>query len=214
MLAYPVTPIDPCLRILWTFLFLAASLNAHTQVWDDPKCTESEVSAPRGNHVVMSCNISNTFRDVTIELTANGKTRTIFNGKPPGNYFNDSWQLHIQGSQAQLVIAEVQDIHAGQYLWRLRGNQRPPDQFILLNVTDLDTAHQEEPESLGVIAESPPTVRTDIIITVIVVIIIITIGTTAFAWYKHSRSPKCHRYEVPVPYLSHGSTHSLYLTLP
>lgn len=104
-------------------------------VWDDPKCTEAEVSAPRGSRVVMACNISNTFSDVTIELTANGKTSTIFNTRPPGNHFNDSWQLRIQGRQAHLVIAEVQDIHAGQYLWRLHGGQRPPDQFIFLNVT-------------------------------------------------------------------------------
>ncbi|ERE69269.1 secreted and transmembrane protein 1A-like protein, partial [Cricetulus griseus] len=122
-------------RILWTLLLLAASLNAHTQTWDNPTCTESEVSAPRGNRVVMACNISNTFRDVTIGLTANGKTSTIFNTKPPGNYFNDSWQLQIQGGQAYLVITDVQDIHAGQYVWRLNGNQRPPDQFIVLNVT-------------------------------------------------------------------------------
>ncbi|EGW06290.1 Secreted and transmembrane protein 1A [Cricetulus griseus] len=118
--------------------------------WDNPTCTESEVSAPRGNRVVMACNISNTFRDVTIGLTANGKTSTIFNTKPPGNYFNDSWQLQIQGGQAYLVITDVQDIHAGQYVWRLNGNQRPPDQFIVLNVTEIPVLMASEGESVNI----------------------------------------------------------------
>lgn len=82
----------------------------------------------------MACNISNTFRDITIELTANGKTTTIFNKKPPGNYSNDSWQLQIQGGQAQLVITDAQDIHAGSYLWQLNGRQRR-NMYLILNVT-------------------------------------------------------------------------------
>ncbi|XP_035294057.1 secreted and transmembrane protein 1b-like [Cricetulus griseus] len=217
MVAYSVTSTGPCPRILWTLLLLAASLNAHTQTWDNPTCTESEVSAPRGNRVVMACNISNTFRDVTIGLTANGKTSTIFNTKPPGNYFNDSWQLQIQGGQAYLVITDVQDIHAGQYVWRLNGNQRPPDQFIVLNVTDPDTEDQE-PESLQVIAEPPPAVHTDVtivmIIIIIIIVVVVIIGIIAFAWYKHYGSRKHHRYEVPGPGLSPGSPHSPYLALP
>uniref|UniRef100_A0A8C2QPP9 Secreted and transmembrane 1B n=1 Tax=Cricetulus griseus TaxID=10029 RepID=A0A8C2QPP9_CRIGR len=210
MVAYSVTSTGPCPRILWTLLLLAASLNAHTQTWDNPTCTESEVSAPRGNRVVMACNISNTFRDVTIGLTANGKTSTIFNTKPPGNYFNDSWQLQIQGGQAYLVITDVQDIHAGQYVWRLNGNQRPPDQFIVLN--------DQEPESLQVIAEPPPAVHTDVtivmIIIIIIIVVVVIIGIIAFAWYKHYGSRKHHRYEVLGPGLSPGSPHSPYLALP
>lgn len=102
--------------------------------WDDPVCTEPEVSTLRGSRVLMACNISHTFTDVTIELTADGKTTTIFDQKPPGNYFKDSWHLQIQGGHAQLVITDVQDIHAGEYLWRLHGFQRQ-DESLTLNVT-------------------------------------------------------------------------------
>ncbi|OBS70982.1 hypothetical protein A6R68_00479 [Neotoma lepida] len=212
MLAYSITSTGPCPRILWTLLLLAASLNAHNQNWDNPRCTEL-VSAPRGNCVVMACNISNTFRDVTIELTANGKIKTIFNKKPPGNYSNDSWQLQIQGGQAQLVITDAQDIHAGSYLWQLHGRQRK-NMHLILNVTDLATANQE-PESLQVSAEGPSAVSMNVTIIVVVVISIsIIIGFSAFAWYKHSHPWKHHRFEVLVPGLNHGFPGSHYLTLP
>lgn len=82
----------------------------------------------------MACNISNALRDVTIELTASGKTRAIFSRAPPGNNFKDSWWLHIQGGQARLVITGAQDVHAGQYLWKLHGLQRNSWEFVL-NVT-------------------------------------------------------------------------------
>ncbi|XP_052612106.1 secreted and transmembrane protein 1b-like [Peromyscus californicus insignis] len=209
MLAYPITFTGPCPRTLWTLLLLVVSLNAHNQNWDNPRCTEV-VSAPRGDCVEMSCNISNTFRDITIELTANGKTTTIFNKKPPGNYLNDSWQLQIQGGQAQLVITDAQDIHAGSYLWQLHGCQRR-NMHLILNVTDLATANQD-PESLQVSAEPPSAVSTEVII--ILVFSIIIIGISAFAWYKHSHLPRCHRFEVPGPGLNHKFPGISYLTLP
>ncbi|OBS70983.1 hypothetical protein A6R68_00480, partial [Neotoma lepida] len=109
---------------MFSILLLAVSLNAQNESWDSPICTKSVLSVARGSHAVMTCNISNTFRDVTIELTANGKIRNIFNKKPPGNYSNESWQLQIQGGQAQLVITDAQGIHAGSYLWQLHGRQR------------------------------------------------------------------------------------------
>ncbi|XP_028740827.2 secreted and transmembrane protein 1b isoform X1 [Peromyscus leucopus] len=197
MLAYPITFTGPCPRILWALLLLVVSLNAHNQNWDNPRCTEV-VSAPRGNCVEMACNISNTFRDITIELTANGKTTTIFNKKPPGNYSNDSWQLQIQGGQAQLVITDAQDIHAGSYLWQLNGRQRR-NMYLILNVTELATANQD-PESLEVSAEPPSAVSKEVgIIVVGVFSIIIIIGISEFAWYKHSHLLRCHRFVVPGP---------------
>lgn len=82
----------------------------------------------------MACNVSTIFREVTINLTAYGTTTTIFNKKPPGNHSNDSWQLQIQGGQAQLVITDAQGIHAGEYWWTLRGFQKTLKNFTL-NVT-------------------------------------------------------------------------------
>lgn len=84
--------------------------------------------------MVLACNISDNFRDVTIDLTASGKTTIIFNQMPPGNYSKGSWQLQIQGGQAQLVITDAQDIHAGKYWWKLRGKQTNYTDFTL-NVT-------------------------------------------------------------------------------
>ncbi|CAO2646458.1 Secreted and transmembrane protein 1b [Lemmus lemmus] len=202
MVAYPVISTGSCPRILCILLLLTASLNAHNHQWDKPVCTKpAEVSAPRGSRVLMGCNISHTFKDITIELTANGKTMTIFDQKPPGNYFNDSWHLQIQGGQAQLVITDAQDIHAGQYLWRLNGLQRK-DENLTLNVT----------ESLQVNAGPPSSdneVRVIVVIIIIVILIIISI-MVVFACRKRYRLPKYHRYEVPGPDLSHefpGSPH-------
>ncbi|XP_057632461.1 secreted and transmembrane protein 1b-like [Chionomys nivalis] len=220
MAAYPVTSTGSCPRILWTLLLLAASLNAHNQRWDNPVCTEPEVFAPRGSLVLLACNISHTFKDVTIELTANGKTKTIFDQKPPGNYFKDLWHLHIQGGHAQLVITDVQDIHAGEYLWRLHGLQRK-DEHLTLNVTDLDTTDQE-PESLQVNAEPPPSGSGKVIVVIIVVTVVSStiIGVSVRVYRKCSRSLKYHRYEGPGPGLSHGfpgaphGPHSPHQTLP
>ncbi|XP_036051234.1 secreted and transmembrane protein 1b-like [Onychomys torridus] len=199
MLAYPITFTGPCPRILWTPLLLVASLNAHNQNWDNPRCTEV-VYAPRGNCVEMSCNISNTFRDITIELTTNGKTTTIFNKKPPGNYLNDSWQLQIQGGQAQLVITDAQDIHAGSYLWQLNGRQRRT-MHLILHVTDLATANQD-PKSLQISAEPTSAVSTEVTIIIVIFSSSIIIGISAFAWYMHSHLLRRHRFEVPGPGLN------------
>ncbi|KAM7334741.1 hypothetical protein ACRRTK_008061 [Alexandromys fortis] len=215
MAAYPVTSTGSFPRILWTLLLLAASLNAQNQKWDNPVCTEPlQVSAPRGSRVLMACNISNTFRDVTIELTANGKM-TIFNQKPPGSYIKDSWHLHIQGGHAQLVIKKVQDIHAGEYLWKLHGLQRK-DEILTLNVTDLDTTDQE-PESLQVNAEPPPSGNNWVIVIIVIIIVISIIVVSVCVCCKCSRSLKYHRYEGPGPGLSHGfpgRLHGPHRTLP
>lgn len=205
-------------RMLWALLLLAASLNAYNKEWDKPSCTVPEVSAKRGDRVVMACNISNTFRDVTITLTAGEETRTIFEKMPPGNYSKDSWQLQIQGGQAQLVITDAQDIHAGEYWWKLSGFQKNFTNFTL-HVTGLATDNQK-PESLPVIAEPQTAVRTKAV-SVIIVITALTIiaGMSAFAWYKHRRSLKLRGYkfqqiQTPVPGLSHGSPGGPYLILP
>lgn len=211
MLAYAVTSSSGLfLRTLWALLLLAASLDAYNTIWDNCSCTEREMSVYRGNRMVMACNISNTFKEVTINLTACGKTRTIFNQMPPGNYSKESWQLQIQGGQAQLVITNAQDIHAGEYSWMLHGRQRNYTDFIL-NVIGLATKKQE-PTSLQVHDESPTTVRTEVIF-VIITIIIIT-GISAFAWYKHRHSLELHKYKFQATGPSHGSPGSPYLTLP
>ncbi|XP_051013848.1 secreted and transmembrane protein 1b-like [Acomys russatus] len=131
MPAYSITSAGLIPSMLWALLLLAASLNAQNQSWDRLKCTEPKMSVLRGNRVLMACNISNTFQYVTIEWTAFGKTRTIFNKMSPGNYRRDAWQLQIQGGWAQLVITDAQDTHAGQYLWVLRGLQKNITSFTL-----------------------------------------------------------------------------------
>ncbi|XP_076791405.1 secreted and transmembrane protein 1b-like isoform X4 [Arvicanthis niloticus] len=127
------------------------------------------------------------------------------------NYSKESWQLQIQGGQAQLVITNAQDIHAGEYSWMLRGRQRNYTDFIL-NVIGLATKKQE-PTSLQVHDESPTTVRTEVIFVIITIIIIIT-GISAFAWYKHRHSLELHKYKFQATGPSHGSPGSPYLTLP
>lgn len=205
-------------RMLWALLLLAASLNAYNKEWDKPSCTVPKVSAKRGDRVVMACNISNTFRDVTITLTAGEETRTIFEKMPPGNYSKDSWQLQIQGGQAQLVITDAQGIHAGEYWWKLSGFQKNFTNFTL-DVTGLATDNQK-PESLSIIAEPQTAVKTKAV-SVIIIITSFTIiaGMSAFAWYKHRRSAKLQGYkfqqiQIPVPGLSHGSPGGPYLILP
>lgn len=211
MLAYSGTSSGLFPRMLWALLLLAASLNATKEDWDHPSCTEHEVSVHRGDRVVMACNVSTAFREVTIELAACGETTTIFNQKPPGNHSKDSWQLQIQGGQAQLVITDAQGIHAGVYLWTLCGFQRNYPNFTL-NVTDPATDNQE-PESLRVHAESLTAERTEVIFIIIITttIIPIIIGISAFAWYKRRHSPKLHR---QVSALSNESPGKSYLPLP
>lgn len=123
MLTLPVVSIIPTLR-LFSILLLVVSLNAQNKSWDRPICTQDFVSVPRGRPAVMNCNISNAFTDVTIQLTAHGKDRTIFKKKPQGNFSWSGWELQVQGGQAQLVIKDTQDDHTGIYLWQLHGRQR------------------------------------------------------------------------------------------
>lgn len=236
MLAYSITSTDLIPRIFCALLLLAASLNAQNKRWDNLKCTEPKMSVPRGNCVLMTCNISNAIRDVTIEWTAHGKNRTIFYKMSPGNYYRDAWRLQIQGGQAQLVITDVQDIHAGQYLWVLRGLQRNITRFILNVAEPQDqeeadfqgrltfsncqvlihssspdlTTNNQEPEAIPTSAEPLSASRTMVIIVVLFIFIVTGIGV--FAWYKHHCSLRRHR--VPVPVLSQGSPFSPYLTLP
>uniref|UniRef100_A0A8C6Q7Y7 Secreted and transmembrane protein 1 n=1 Tax=Nannospalax galili TaxID=1026970 RepID=A0A8C6Q7Y7_NANGA len=124
----------PAPRILSTLLLLAASLNAQNEIWDSPSCTEDVVSVLRGSPAVMACNISNAFTDVSIRLIAGGQDRTIFKEMPPGLFSRGGWQLQIQGGQAQLVIQDAQDAHAGLYFWQLHGRQRE-NKNITLNVS-------------------------------------------------------------------------------
>lgn len=194
MLAYSVTPSGLFPRMLWALLLLAASLNAYNKNWDHLDCTQHEVTVDTGDRVVMACNISNPFRDVTIELTAYGKTSIIFNQMPPGSYINNSWWLQIQGGQARLVITDTQGIHAGEYWWTLRGSQTNFKNFTL-NVTGLATDNQEL-ESLPVHAESLTAVRTEVISIIIITTIIIITGISVYAWYKHHHSLKLRRYKL------------------
>lgn len=104
-------------------LSCSSALPLHTG-WDNPVCTNGPVSVPRGSRAVMTCNISNTFADVTIWLiTHRGKT-TIFNNMPQGQFSQSGWELRVQEGQAQLVIRDTQDDHTGLYQWHLHGRQR------------------------------------------------------------------------------------------
>nr|Q9JL59.1 RecName: Full=Secreted and transmembrane protein 1b; AltName: Full=Protein K-12; Flags: Precursor [Mus musculus]AAF30406.1 SECTM1 [Mus musculus]AAH10805.1 Sectm1b protein [Mus musculus] len=211
MLAYSVTSSGLFPRMLWALLLLAASLNAHNDVWDEPCCTEHEVSVNRGSRVVMACNISNNLRDVTIELVTSEKTSIIFNHTPPGNYSKDSWQLHIQGVQAQLVITDAQDKHSGNYSWKLHGFQA---EFKNFNLT-VNAADRQKTEDLPVtkVPDKPPTaVRTEVIIIIAIATTIIITGIGVFVWYK--QFPVAPQIQMSVPCLIHGSPGIPYLTLP
>ncbi|XP_021069778.1 secreted and transmembrane protein 1b-like [Mus pahari] len=215
MLAYSVTTSGLFPRMLWALLLLAASLNAYNDVWDNPHCTAREVSVDRGSRVVMACNISNNLRDVTIKLTTSGKTIIIFNQMPSGNYSKDSWQLYIQGGQAQLVIMDAQGKHSGEYCWKLRGFQAEFKNFNLtVNVTD-----RQKPEDLPILAvhEDLPVPsdhdkhRTAVIVNIIIATTFIITGISVFAWNKQlSVAPQR---QMSVPGLTHGSPGISYLIL-
>ncbi|XP_048222885.1 secreted and transmembrane protein 1-like, partial [Perognathus longimembris pacificus] len=96
---------------------------AQNECWDDPACTEGEVSVSRGQRAVMTCNISNPFTHVTVRLRTPGVSRTVFSEDTPGRFSRGGWQLLVQGGQAQLVIGSARDSHAGLYSWCLRGQQ-------------------------------------------------------------------------------------------
>lgn len=76
---------------------------------------------------MMTCNISNTFADVSIWLEG----QIIFNEAPQGNSRLDDWELQVQGGQARLMINDTQDVHTGLYLWQLHGHQRDYKNFTL-----------------------------------------------------------------------------------
>uniref|UniRef100_A0A8C2VL46 Uncharacterized protein n=2 Tax=Chinchilla lanigera TaxID=34839 RepID=A0A8C2VL46_CHILA len=92
--------------------------------WDRPACTEGVVSVSRGGRAVLACNSSNAFTHITVQLSAHGKTRTIFSEETPGSFLQGGWWLQVRGGQARLVIQSTQDAHQGLYLWHLQGLQR------------------------------------------------------------------------------------------
>ncbi|XP_052052677.1 secreted and transmembrane protein 1 [Apodemus sylvaticus] len=191
MLTCPLVFTIPTLQLFSTLL-LAVSLNAQNKSWDRPVCTEGAVSVPRGNTAVLTCNIANTFTEVTIQLSARGKDRTIFNKKPQGNFSWSGWELQVQGGQAQLVIKDVQDDHAGMYLWQLRGCQRyyrnvtlnisEPSKEDKVTGTRLFTPLPDPAES-SQLQDKPGT-----LVGVIIVFILGVTGFLVFIYYRHRRS--------------------------
>ncbi|XP_073900934.1 secreted and transmembrane protein 1A-like isoform X2 [Castor canadensis] len=129
--------------VLGTFFLLVTALNAQNGNWDNPTCTEGTIFVSRGKHAMMACNISNTFTHITIQLSAQGKKKTIFSEDGPGHFSRDGWQLQVQGGQAQLVIEAAQDSHAGQYLWRLHGLQA------CNKITTLNVSESQDQEELS-----------------------------------------------------------------
>ncbi|XP_008828884.1 secreted and transmembrane protein 1A isoform X2 [Nannospalax galili] len=211
MVTCPLASTSSIYSLLGVFLLLDASLSSCQERWDDPICTESVVSVFRGSHAVMSCNISNNFSDITISLASHGeRVRTIFNETPPGNASEDGWQLQIHGGQAQLVINNVQDIHTGQYQWRLHGCQAEI-MNIFLNISDsLPTAEKLE--------SSPSSGRKEtitIVVIVTIIIIILILGIT-HAWHKHHHMQKFQQIRASVPDLRDESEppSGAYLPLP
>ncbi|XP_028740839.1 secreted and transmembrane protein 1A-like isoform X1 [Peromyscus leucopus] len=137
---------------MFSILLLAVSLNAQNESWDSPICTEDMLSVPRGSRTVMTCNISNSFTDVSIWLIANGKEMAIFMKKPQGNFHWGGWEFHVQGGQAQLVIKDTQDIHTGLYLWQLHGRQK-----VFKNITlDVSEPSNKDEATDTRLSTSPP----------------------------------------------------------
>uniref|UniRef100_A0A8C2QG71 Secreted and transmembrane 1A n=1 Tax=Cricetulus griseus TaxID=10029 RepID=A0A8C2QG71_CRIGR len=153
-------------------LLLAASVNAQNESWDSPLCTESALSVPRGSRAVMTCNISNTFADVSIWLEG----QIIFNEAPQGNSRLDDWELQVQGGQARLMINDTQDVHTGLYLWQLHGHQRDYKNFTL-TVSDPVKHFQQR-------------ARPDTLVGVVVAVILILglTGIGALICHRHHRS--------------------------
>lgn len=196
MLTRPVVSTIPTLR-LFGILLMVVSLNAQNKSWDRPICTENIVSVPRGRPAVMSCNISNTFTDVTIQLTAHGKDRTIFKKKPQGNFSWSGWELHVQGGQAQLVIKDAQDDHTGIYLWQLHGRQRYY-RNITLNVSE--PSNEDKVTDTRLFTSLPDQVKSSqleakpgTLLGVIIAVLALGVpGILALICYRHHRSQKPH----------------------
>uniref|UniRef100_A0A8C8TBZ7 Secreted and transmembrane 1A n=1 Tax=Peromyscus maniculatus bairdii TaxID=230844 RepID=A0A8C8TBZ7_PERMB len=161
---------------MFSILLLAVSLNAQNESWDSPICTEDMLSVPRGSRTVMTCNISNSFTDVSIWLIANGKETAIFKKEPQGNFHWGGWELHIQGGQAQLVIKDTQDIHTGLYSWQLHGRQKV-FKNITLDVSDPVKSPQQE---------ARPKTLVGVVVTVILILGLA--GISALICYRHHRS--------------------------
>ncbi|XP_005407559.2 PREDICTED: secreted and transmembrane protein 1A-like [Chinchilla lanigera] len=120
----PLTPHSLVLRMLGALLLLTTALSTQNGRWDRPACTEGVVSVSRGGRAVLACNSSNAFTHITVQLSAHGKTRTIFSEETPGSFLQGGWWLQVRGGQARLVIQSTQDAHQGLYLWHLQGLQR------------------------------------------------------------------------------------------
>ncbi|XP_059125863.1 secreted and transmembrane protein 1A-like [Peromyscus eremicus] len=175
-------------------LLLAASLNAQNESWDSPICTEGMLSVPRGSLTVMTCNISNTFTDVSIWLIANGKKMAIFKEEPQGNFHWRGWELHVQGGQAQLVIKDTQDIHTGLYSWKLHGRQKVY-RNITLDVSEpsnkdeaTDTRLSTSPSDLVKSPQQEARPKTLVGVVVTVILILGLAGISALICYRHHRS--------------------------
>lgn len=186
--------------MLGTLLLLVTSLSAQNTSWDSPSCTEGVVSVPRGRPAVMACNISNTFSRITIWLRAHGRDEIVFRNRAQGRFFREGWQLQVQGGQAQLVITAAQDIHAGQYLWRLQGLQRN-NRATSLNVSEpqdqegaaglgpstppWDAAGQV-PGSEMLQARSQASPQPMVGVLVAVLLLILVVGTLGCFWHRRS----------------------------
>ncbi|XP_008828883.1 secreted and transmembrane protein 1A isoform X1 [Nannospalax galili] len=231
MVTCPLASTSSIYSLLGVFLLLDASLSSCQERWDDPICTESVVSVFRGSHAVMSCNISNNFSDITISLASHGeRVRTIFNETPPGNASEDGWQLQIHGGQAQLVINNVQDIHTGQYQWRLHGCQAEI-MNIFLNISEsqdqeeaigqrrsMSSSSQDSLPTAEKLESSPSSGRKEtitIVVIVTIIIIILILGIT-HAWHKHHHMQKFQQIRASVPDLRDESEppSGAYLPLP
>ncbi|XP_028740840.1 secreted and transmembrane protein 1A-like isoform X2 [Peromyscus leucopus] len=179
---------------MFSILLLAVSLNAQNESWDSPICTEDMLSVPRGSRTVMTCNISNSFTDVSIWLIANGKEMAIFMKKPQGNFHWGGWEFHVQGGQAQLVIKDTQDIHTGLYLWQLHGRQK-----VFKNITlDVSEPSNKDEATDTRLSTSPPDpvkspqqeARPKTLVGVVVTVILILglAGISTLICYRHHRS--------------------------
>ncbi|XP_007524564.2 secreted and transmembrane protein 1 [Erinaceus europaeus] len=186
------------LRALWILPLLTATLRAQNKIWDDPVCTEN-VSVTSGHPAVMSCNISNPFKTVSIFLNISGRDlQPLFIDKPPGYYSEPGRQFWVAGGMAQLVIEEAWDSHKGQYIWNLQGQQRNI-LITSLNVSESIDLRPSSPETKNL----PVTTATfqgtglknysklswnESIILVCIVLLVTVMVLACIAWHK-SRGP-------------------------
>lgn len=138
---------------------------------------------------MMTCNISNTFSDVTIQL----KNRIIFDEVPQGNFRFDGWELQVQGGQARLMIKDTQDVHTGLYFWHLHGLQRNY-RFTTLNVSEPANKERTDATPSDPVKHSQQEVGPDTLTLVgVLVTVILILGLTgigALICYRRHRSSK------------------------